>query len=179
MTTPRIDPYEVPGRPCSIAAALQVVGDRWSLPAVREVSFGNHRFRQIAKNTGAPTDRLSARLKSLVADGLLERRPLPDEPRHDGYYLTEAGRDLLGVIRELLRWGDRWLTTSPPMQLRHHDHDFTPRPTFAPCGEQVTPGEVHAEVTAEGWTLAGPVVAPDGVHAAHERPGGVTRRRRG
>ncbi|MFE2075763.1 winged helix-turn-helix transcriptional regulator [Streptomyces misionensis] len=162
MSTQRVDPYAVPGRPCSIAAALQVVGDRWSLLAVREVTFGNHRFREIAKNTGAPTDRLSARLKSLVADGVLERRPLPAEPRHDGYYLTEAGRDLVGVIRELLRWGDRWLTTSPPMKLRHHDHDFTPRPICAHCGEPVTQGEVHAEVTAEGWTLTGPAAGSPG-----------------
>ncbi|MFI0538823.1 helix-turn-helix domain-containing protein [Streptomyces sp. RP5T] len=156
MTTHRIDPYEVPGRPCSIAAALQVVGDRWSLLAVREVSLGNHRFRQIAKNTGAPTDRLSARLKSLVADGVLERRPLPDEPRHDGYHLTEAGRDLLGVIHELLRWGDRWLTTSSPLRLLHHEHDFTPRAVCDRCGETVSPEDMHAEVTAEGWTLRGP-----------------------
>ncbi|GHD32307.1 winged helix-turn-helix transcriptional regulator [Streptomyces galbus] len=165
MTTHRTDPYEVPGRPCSIAAALQVVGDRWSLLAVREVTFGNHRFRQIARNTGAPTDRLSARLKSLVADGVLERRPLPDDPRHDGYYLTEAGRDLLGVIRELLRWGDRWLTTSPPMRLRHHDHDLSVRPVCAHCGEPVTRGEVHAEVAAAGWTLAGPALEPAGQEA--------------
>ncbi|MFC8247363.1 winged helix-turn-helix transcriptional regulator [Streptomyces chartreusis] len=156
MTTQRVDPYEVPGRPCSIAATLQVVGDRWSLLAVREVSLGNHRFRQIAKNTGAPTDRLSARLKSLVADGILERRPLPDEPRHNGYYLTEPGRDLLGVIRELLRWGDRWLAAEPPMRLRHHNHDYTARRVCDHCGETVDPGDIQPEVTATGWTLQGP-----------------------
>ncbi|WP_158585432.1 helix-turn-helix domain-containing protein [Kitasatospora sp. SolWspMP-SS2h] len=80
-------------------------------------------IHRIAENTAAPTDRLSARPKSLVADGILERRPLPDDPRHDGYYLTAAGRDLLGVIREPLRRGDRRLTTEPPMRLRHHEHD--------------------------------------------------------
>jgi DNA-binding HxlR family transcriptional regulator len=157
MTAQRIDPREVPGRPCSIAAALQVVGDRWSLLAVREVALGNHRFRRIARNTGAPTDRLSARLKSLVEDGVMERRPLPDDPRHDGYYLTEAGHDLTGVIRELLHWGDRWLTTSSPMRLRHHEHDFTPRAVCGHCGETVVPGDVHPEVTVHGWTLEGPV----------------------
>lgn len=141
--------------------------------------MGNHRFRQIAKNTGAPTDRLSARLKSLVADGVLERRPLPDDPRHDGYYLTEAGRDLLGVIRELLRWGDRWLTTSPPMKLRHHDHDFTPRAVCAHCGEPVTQGEVYADVTAEGWTLKGPAAALPGEAESGRAGGAAGRMRRG
>jgi len=67
----------VSGRPCSIAASLEIVGDRWSLLAVREVLFGNHRFSEIARNTGAPRDRLAARLKSLVAAGVLERRGAP------------------------------------------------------------------------------------------------------
>ena len=68
----RIDPQTLPGRPCSMAAALDVVGDRWSLLIVREVSFGNGRFSQIATNTGAPRDRLAARLKTLVDAGVLE-----------------------------------------------------------------------------------------------------------
>src|SRR5664279_6004521 len=49
---------EIRGRPCSIAAALQVVGDRWSLLVVREVLFGNHRFGEIVRNTGAPRDQV-------------------------------------------------------------------------------------------------------------------------
>src|SRR5262249_46131894 len=85
---------DMAGRPCSLAAALQIVGDRWALPAIREVMLGNHRFRQIARNTRAPTDRLAARLKALVESGVLERRPLPHDARHSGYYLTEAGHDL-------------------------------------------------------------------------------------
>ncbi|MYU13286.1 transcriptional regulator [Streptomyces sp. SID8361] len=156
MTTKRIDPHEMTGRPCSIAASLQVVGDRWALVAVREVMLGNHRFRQIARNTGAPTDRLSARLKDLVAAGVLTRHPLPDDPRHDGYYLTDAGRDLVGVVRELLRWGDRWAVASPPMRMRHHDHELVPRTVCESCGENVDPRDVHPEVTVTGWTLTGP-----------------------
>ncbi|MFF4749112.1 winged helix-turn-helix transcriptional regulator [Streptomyces sp. NPDC002514] len=156
MTTKRIDPHELAGRPCSLAASLQVIGDRWSLPAIREVMLGNHRFRQIARNTGAPTDRLSARLKNLVAAGVLEQRPLPDDPRHHGYYLTGAGQDLVGVVRELLRWGDRWAVTSPPLRMRHRDHELMPRTVCESCGETVDPHDVHPEVTVEGWTLAGP-----------------------
>ena len=57
------------GRPCSLATALELVGDRWALLAVREVMFGNHRFSEIARNTAAPRDRLAARLKALVAAG--------------------------------------------------------------------------------------------------------------
>ena len=49
------------------------MGDRWALLAVREIAFGNHRFNQIARNTGAPRDRLAARLKTLVEAGILVR----------------------------------------------------------------------------------------------------------
>ncbi|MGI5414101.1 winged helix-turn-helix transcriptional regulator [Streptomyces chartreusis] len=160
MTTQRIDPHEVPGRPCSLAASLHVIGDRWALVAIREVMLGNHRFRQIARNTGAPTDRLSARLKGLITADVMERRPLPDDPRHDGYYLTEAGRDLAGVIRELLRWGDRWIVSSPPMRLRHHEHELVSRTVCETCQQTVDPHEVYPEMTADGWDVAGPVNEP-------------------
>ena len=102
----------LPGRPCSIAAALEVVGERWALLVVREVSLGNHRFSEIARGTGAPRDRLSARLTALVAAGILERRPYSTTPPRSGYHLTAAGRDLLPVLQGLLQWGDRWVAPS-------------------------------------------------------------------
>jgi len=49
---------ELPGRPCSVAAALSLIGEKWALLAVREIAFGNKRFDAIARNTGAPRDRL-------------------------------------------------------------------------------------------------------------------------
>jgi DNA-binding HxlR family transcriptional regulator len=141
----RIDPATLAGRPCSVASALELVGDRWALLAVREVTFGNHRFGEIARGTGAPRDRLAARLKGLVEAGVLERRPEPGT-RHDGYHLTEAGRDLAPVIRALLTWGDRWAVTSPPVRLRHHDHALEPVTVCAACGEEVGADEVAREV---------------------------------
>lgn len=161
---PRIDPTTLPGRPCSLASALQLVGDRWALQAIREVGFGNHQFSQIARNTGAPTDRLAARLKSLVAAGVLERRPSPDNPRYPGYYLTPAGRDLGPAIRELLQWGDRWVVTEPPTRMWHHphghaagEHELHTRVVCATCGEQVESADIRREMTAPGWDVTGPV----------------------
>jgi DNA-binding HxlR family transcriptional regulator len=145
-----IDLASLPGRPCAAAAALELVGDRWALLAVREISFGNHRFNQIARNTGAPRDRLAARLKALVEAGILVR--------DDGYRLTEAGRELGPVIAALLAWGSKWAVAQPTTQLRHHqDHEFRPQATCAECGEVVRPGEVTPVSMAEGWSLAGPV----------------------
>lgn len=146
----RIDPTTLPGRPCSLAAALEVIGDRWSLLAIREVMFGNHQFTQIVRNTGAPRDRLAARLRSLVDAGVLERRPNPDNPRYEGYHLTPAGRDLGPVTRELLAWGDRWVVTRPPMRLMHHDHPLSLRTTCATCSEPVHAHDLTRNVdTAE------------------------------
>jgi DNA-binding HxlR family transcriptional regulator len=147
----RRDPTTLPGRPCSLAAALDVVGDRWALLAVREVAYGNHQFSQIARNTGAPRDRLAARLKELVAAGVLTRGP----GRLDGYHLTDAGRDLGSAMRALLTWGDRWVVTEPPVRLRHHDHELSAKTVCATCGEHVHAADISREPLTPGWTEAG------------------------
>jgi DNA-binding HxlR family transcriptional regulator len=134
---------QLPGRACSIAAALEVVGDRWSLLAVREVSFGHHRFSEILEGTGAPRDRLSARLKALVAAGVLERRQYREAPARFDYHLTRAGRDLLPVLRALMAWGDRWVVDEPPVTLLHHDHELAAQTVCRTCGEPVHGGDVH------------------------------------
>src|ERR1700759_1658 len=118
-------PFEsLPGRPCPIAASLELVGERWSLLVVREVSLGNHRFSEIVRGTGAPRDRLAARLKALVEAGVLERRPGSDNPLRYGYPLTPAGTALGPVLRELVRWGNTWALERPWVAIRHHDHDL-------------------------------------------------------
>jgi DNA-binding HxlR family transcriptional regulator len=137
---------DLPGRFCSIAAALEVVGDRWSLLAVREVSMGAHRFSEILEGTGAPRDRLSARLKALVEAGVLERRQYSDAPPRWDYHLTRAGTDLLPVLRSLMAWGDRWAVESPPVTLLHHDHELRATTVCAECGERVRNGDVHRRV---------------------------------
>ena len=140
---------ELPGRPCSIAAALQVVGDRWSLLAVREVHLGNHRFSEIVEGTGAPRDRLAARLKTLVTNGILERRPYQDAPPRSDYHLTKAGRELIPVLDALLVWGDRWAVDEPPIKLLHHDHPLRTHTVCDVCGETVRATDVHRQRVRE------------------------------
>jgi DNA-binding HxlR family transcriptional regulator len=138
-----MDPDALPGRACSIAAALEVVGDRWALLAVREVAFGNHRFSGIREGTGAPRDRLAARLRELVAAGVLQRRQYQEAPVRFDYHLTRAGRELLPVLRALMSWGDRWAVDEPPMTLLHRDHEFRPRTVCGDCGDPVHAGDVR------------------------------------
>ncbi len=146
-----------PGRPCAAAAALSIVGERWALLAIREVFFGNHRFNDIARNTGAPRDRLAARLKDLVDAGVLERQLYQDNPPRYGYHLTEAGRELSPVLHSLVTWGERWAVDRPPATLLHHDHPLTGVWSCSTCGEPVRDGEMRVSVTEPGWSRRGPV----------------------
>src|SRR6188508_3217142 len=106
-----MDLADLPGRRCPAAAALELVGDRWSLLVVREVNFGAHRFTRIQEGTGAPRDRLAARLKLLVEAGVLRRERYCDAPERYEYHLTEAGHELVPVLQALRAWGERWACT--------------------------------------------------------------------
>ena len=140
---------ELPGRRCSIAGALDVVGDRWALLVVREVSLGNSRFSDILRDTGAPRERLSARLAALVEAGVLERRQYSDAPPRWGYHLTAAGRDLVPVLQALLQWGDRWVADTPPLELHHHGHRVDATWVCRTCGEPATGRDVTRVVTEQ------------------------------
>lgn len=96
---------ELPGRPCPIAAALELVGERWALLIVREIALGANRFTDIVAGTGAPRDRIAARLKALERVGVVVRSPYHDGPPRFEYRLTEAGEALLPVLDALLAWG--------------------------------------------------------------------------
>src|ERR1700735_3077274 len=105
---------ELPGRPCSVAAALNLIGEKWTLLAVREITFGNKRFDAIAKNTGAPRDRLAAPRRPREAAGVVERRLYSEHPPRYEYELTQAGQELRAVLTVLRGWGDRWAGGSAP-----------------------------------------------------------------
>lgn len=132
-------------RVCSVARALEVVGEKWALLVVREVFLGNHRFDAMVARTGAPRDTLTNRLRSLVAHGVLERRRYNQRPPRDEYVLTEAGRDLYPVVLALLQWGDthRAGPDGPPVLLEHACGEVLHTATVCrACGEEVCTGQV-------------------------------------
>ena len=93
---------------CSLARALEVIGERWTLLIVRDAFYGVRRFSDFHAHLDIPKAVLSDRLSGLVEDGILGRRP---DPRHAGrhlYELTAAGRDLWPALHALLTWGDRY-----------------------------------------------------------------------
>lgn len=151
------------GRPCSIALSLQVVGEKWSLLAVREISFGNHRFGEIVSNTGAPRDVLTVRLRHLEAVGVLTRQQYQEHPPRYEYHLTEAGEDLLVVLTTLRAWGDRWLVEEPPAVFSHScGEELDMVHSCRHCGEEVVPDDLRLRVRSPGWDKHGPVERDDG-----------------
>ena len=99
-------------RSCPIANTLEVVGEKWSLLVLRELSLGVHRFNDIQRQTGAPRDRIADRLRSLGQAGLIERRRYSEHPPRFEYWLTEAGGDLVPVLDSLRVWGERYRPAS-------------------------------------------------------------------
>jgi DNA-binding HxlR family transcriptional regulator len=107
----------LPGRPCPIAAALELVGERWALLIVREIALGANRFSAIVRGTGAPRDRIAARLRTLEEAGVVTRVPYQTAPPRDEYRLTESGRGLLPVLDALLAWGaDHAVASDDPLR---------------------------------------------------------------
>ena len=108
------------GQFCSIARALELLGGRWTLLIIRELLCGSYRFNDIRR--GIPRISrtvLSERLQALIHAGAIDRSEGSTGPE---YALTSAGMELLGVIGELGRWGQRWL----PRQAHVEDLDLEP-----------------------------------------------------
>lgn len=102
------------GQFCSIARALELLGERWTLLIVRELLCGSRRFGEVQR--GIPRisrTMLSARLRELLDAGVIARDP---DSRVPSYQLTAAGLELAGAVRELGTWGQRWLPRELPRE---------------------------------------------------------------
>lgn len=99
---------DYPALDCSVAKALEVIGERWSLLIVRSVMHGNRRFGEMQGSLGIARNVLSARLQRLVDEEILERRAYQESPPRYEYFLTEKGLDLWPALIALLNWGDRY-----------------------------------------------------------------------
>jgi DNA-binding HxlR family transcriptional regulator len=151
-------------RPCPIEAALEIVGERWSLLAVREMSYGVHTFARIAGFTGAPRDILADRLRKLEASGVVERRQYSEHPPRYEYHLTEAGRDLLPVTLALWQWGNRWAVAEKSLDLEHScGHRVKMAPVCVDCGEELR----RADLTPIPLRTAERESTSRGAHAFH------------
>lgn len=95
--------------PCSIARALDLVGDWWTLLIIREAFLGVRRFADFRDHLGIARNILSDRLQKLVDEEILSKVPKPDAERGFEYRLSEKGKDLWPVLTALRLWGDKWV----------------------------------------------------------------------
>src|SRR5437764_13082395 len=107
---------------CSIAGALEVVGERWTLLIVRDLFLGVRRFDDLQRDLGIARNVLRDRLNLLVDEGIVRRRRYQERPERFEYVLTEKGVDLWPVVISLIKWGDRYLAPDgPPRVVRHRE----------------------------------------------------------
>jgi DNA-binding HxlR family transcriptional regulator len=116
---------------CSIARALEIVGERWTLLIVRDALYGVRRYNDFLVHLGIPRAVLAARLQTLTAEGVLEKWRYQESPPRDEYVITERGIELWPILRSLGLWGRRHFTEG---QLRYFRH-ITCGTELGPYGE--------------------------------------------
>ena len=120
------------GQNCSIARALEIVGERWTLLIVRDVFLGLRRFDQFQESLGIARNVLTDRLNRLVEEGILERVRYSERPERYEYRLTPKGRDLNIALAGLRQWGDKYLerqaAADPAPQVRQEARRRRARP---------------------------------------------------
>jgi DNA-binding HxlR family transcriptional regulator len=126
-----LDRFGYSSENCSIARTLDIVGEKWTLLVLREAFYGVRRFDDFARALGCGRAILTARLNTLVTEGLLQRTPYrePGARTRDEYRLTRKGVELFPALLALLQWGDRWVADAdgPAVEVTHRG-----------CGEPVS-----------------------------------------
>lgn len=109
---------------CSLPAALDAVGERWSFLILRASFNGLKHFEEFQSELGIARNILANRLAKLVQFGILQREPMPDDRRKIQYSLTEKGAALLPTMIAMRQWGERWETCVPafPVLVDQRDH---------------------------------------------------------
>jgi DNA-binding HxlR family transcriptional regulator len=132
------------GQFCSIARALEVVGERWTLLIIRDVALGLYRFDQLLDNLGIASNVLTDRLNHLVDEEILERVRYSERPERFEYRLTKKGRELGIALLALMQWGDRHLSDKPPrIARRRSDRAPVSVRLVAKDGSVVPPGDLE------------------------------------
>lgn len=137
---------------CSVAGALEIVGEWWTFLVLRDAFLGVRRFEDFQRRLGIARNVLTARLQTLVSHGILERRRYQERPERYEYRLTDKGLELHPILVSLMQWGDKWAGEAPPMDLVHKGcgHPSKPLMVCDHCGAAVHARDMQP-VTGPGW----------------------------
>ena len=142
---------------CSIANALELIGEWWTILILREAFFGTRRFEDFQQHLGIARNILTARLRKLCESGVLERVPIKAGAKRHEYKLTPMGRDLIPTLVALTQWGDRWLyaTQGAPVKFveRETGKEIAEVAVQMKDGRKLRPGDM-AMVPGPGATQA-------------------------
>jgi DNA-binding HxlR family transcriptional regulator len=129
---------------CSLARALEAVGDWWSPLILRDLFIGICRFDELVEDLGISRNLLTDRLATLIAHGVVETTRYSDHARRVDYLLTESGKELATVLMALTAWGDRWQTPpdGAPIRFRHKGHRCDPEVVCGTCHEQIAADDI-------------------------------------
>ncbi len=139
------------GQNCSIARALEIVGERWTLLIVRDVFLGLRRFDELQGNLGIARNVLTDRLNRLAEEGILERVRYCERPERYEYRLTRKGRELNIALTGLRQWGDKYVSEKPPRLLRRKADKKPVIAALVPKGAPVLRPEEVETVQGPGW----------------------------
>ncbi len=134
---------------CSLPAALEAVGERWSFLILRASFNGLHHFEEFQSELGIARNILANRLAKLVQYGILQRVPMPEDRRKVQYTLTEKGGALLPTMIALRQWGERWETGVPAFPTLVDERDRRP---IQPVGVLAHDGRVLSKADLV-WAL--------------------------
>ncbi|MER7445137.1 winged helix-turn-helix transcriptional regulator [Micromonospora avicenniae] len=135
------------GQNCSLARALELVGERWTLLIVRDAFYGVRRYGDFLVHLDIPRAVLADRLANLVEVGILQRRRYQDSPPRDEYLLTDRGVELWSVIYPLWSWSERHYGAGEPFRTFRHatcGTELDPASRCPTCGVDVSPRDVEA-----------------------------------
>jgi DNA-binding HxlR family transcriptional regulator len=145
------------GMNCSVAGALEQIGEWWSLLIVRECTMGTTRFDDFQQRLGIARNVLTTRLNTLIEHGVLVKVVPEGSERRTEYRLTEKGEALYPIIVGLMQWGDEWCSPKKPIRLVEDSTGEPVEPVRLRVGQRTLglrdvrfePGEGATERTAE------------------------------
>jgi DNA-binding HxlR family transcriptional regulator len=140
---------------CSVAATLEIVGDRWTWLIVRDAFLGLTRFAEFRDSLGVAPNVLSDRLDRLVADGIFERVLYCERPPRHEYRLTEKGSDLFVCLNALRQWGDGYLRAEPMRLLVRRSDRLPVVAALVPEGSPVLRNDEVEIVPGPGFPRGG------------------------
>ena len=141
----------------SIGHILDVIGEGWSILIIREAFLGARRFEEFQGRLGIARNILTARLKKLCANEILNRVPVKEGAKRHEYVLTRKGIDMMPMLVALTQWGDRWVfgeNNEPVLFLeRETDQPISSVKVFSMQGEALRARDLKV--------VAGPGASPE------------------